>query len=103
MRHGVSVCLFWVERGTCVVLIRRHGGQACRREPMLAGSEHQLSYLASSKCVLTATWRPCYLSRLSLYNRTRQIRFPGSPVPKYEASPPHSREFSLCESVLRSI
>lgn len=58
MLRGVSVCLFWVERGACFVLIRRHGGQAGTREPMLAGSEHQLSYLASSNRVPTATRHP---------------------------------------------
>lgn len=51
------VCFGW-KRGACFVLIRRRGGQACSREPMLAGSEHQLSYLASSNRVPTATWHP---------------------------------------------
>lgn len=43
MLHGLSVCLFWVEKGACFVSIRRRGGQAGRREPALAGPEHQLS------------------------------------------------------------
>lgn len=56
MLHGASVCVFWVEMGACFVLIRQHGGHACSRESILAGSRHQLSYLASSNRVPTATW-----------------------------------------------
>lgn len=58
MLHGASVCVcvFWVEIGACFVLIWRHGGHACSRESILAGSKHQLPYLASSNRVPTATW-----------------------------------------------
>lgn len=52
----VCVRVFWVEMGACLVLIRQHGGHACGREPTLASPRHQLSYLASSNGVPTATW-----------------------------------------------
>lgn len=79
MLHGASVCVFWVEMGACFVLIRQHGGHACSRESILAGSRHQLSYLASSNRVPTATWHAAN-SADSQHNRsgvfqTRELWF----------------------------
>lgn len=74
---GASACLFWMERGACFVLIRQHGGQAWSCEPMLVGSEHQLSELASSNCVPTATWHPAILA--DSHNTTAHGKY-ASPV-----------------------
>lgn len=78
--------MFWVEKGACFVLIRRHRGHACSRESILAGSERQLSYPASSNRRSHGRMADSAGSRNTTGAfQTWEIRFPGSPVLKQEA------------------
>lgn len=97
MLHGMSVCLFWVERGACFVLIRQRGAQAfsaanaglLRAPAVLPGplQWHSHGHVA-----------PCYLNRLSQHSWTREICFSGSPVSKQEKSSAHCRSLACVKA-----